>query len=86
MVPMFSPSWMRLRVAPQRENAYYENLRLDGHQSTFTLFCHCGLIRNAYVFGRTLESVSLSAATFNLHLSAVRRLADESAESGSPIP
>jgi site-specific recombinase XerD len=29
-----------------------------------------------------LESLSLSAATINLHLSAIRRLADESAESG----
>jgi hypothetical protein len=29
-----------------------------------------------------LESLSLSAATINLHLSAMRRLADESAESG----
>ena len=29
-----------------------------------------------------LESFSLSAATINLHLSAIRRLADESAESG----
>lgn len=30
----------------------------------------------------SLECLSLSAATINLHLSAVRRLADESAESG----
>src|ERR1035438_3804113 len=29
-----------------------------------------------------LERLSLSAATINLHLSAIRRLADESAESG----
>lgn len=29
-----------------------------------------------------LESLSLSAATINLHLSAIRRLADEAAESG----
>jgi N-glycosylase/DNA lyase len=29
-----------------------------------------------------LESLSLSAATINLHLSAIRRLADESTESG----
>src|SRR5947208_3816688 len=29
-----------------------------------------------------LESLSLSASTINLHLSAIRRLADESAESG----
>jgi site-specific recombinase XerC len=29
-----------------------------------------------------LESFALSAATINLHLSAIRRLADESAESG----
>jgi hypothetical protein len=29
-----------------------------------------------------LESLHLSAATINLHLSAIRRLADESAESG----
>src|SRR5208283_2948146 len=29
-----------------------------------------------------LEGLSLSAATINLHLSAIRRLADESAESG----
>jgi hypothetical protein len=29
-----------------------------------------------------LENLSLSAATINLHLSAIRRLADESAESG----
>src|SRR6202161_3833857 len=29
-----------------------------------------------------LERASLSAATINLHLSAIRRLADESAESG----
>jgi hypothetical protein len=28
------------------------------------------------------ESLSLSAATINLHLSAIRRLADEAAESG----
>src|ERR1035437_8292255 len=31
-----------------------------------------------------LERLSLSAATINLHLSAIRRLADESAESGGP--
>jgi hypothetical protein len=30
-----------------------------------------------------LESLSLSAATINLHLSAIRRLAGEAAESGS---
>ena len=29
-----------------------------------------------------LEGLSLSAATINLHLSAIRRLADEAAESG----
>jgi hypothetical protein len=29
-----------------------------------------------------LEGLSLSAATINLHLSTIRRLADESAESG----
>ena len=29
-----------------------------------------------------LENLSLSAATINLHLSAIRRLADEAAESG----
>jgi hypothetical protein len=33
-----------------------------------------------------LESLCLSAATINLHFSAIRRLADESAESGSPMP
>jgi site-specific recombinase XerD len=33
-----------------------------------------------------LERLSLSAATINLHLSAIRRLADESAESGWPSP
>jgi hypothetical protein len=30
-----------------------------------------------------LEGLTLSAATVNLHLSAIRRLADEAAESGS---
>jgi site-specific recombinase XerC len=33
-------------------------------------------------YGSFLERLSLSAATINLHLSAIRRLADESAESG----
>src|ERR1035437_5614026 len=33
-------------------------------------------------FRSFLERLSLSAATINLHLSAIRRLADESAESG----
>src|SRR3984957_14835004 len=33
-----------------------------------------------------LESLSLSAATINLHLSAIRRLADEAAESSMLSP
>ncbi|MGD0482183.1 MAG: hypothetical protein ABSA42_18570 [Terracidiphilus sp.] len=33
-------------------------------------------------YGSFLERLSLSAATIYLHLSAIRRLADESAESG----
>jgi Phage integrase, N-terminal SAM-like domain len=33
-----------------------------------------------------LEGLNLSAATVNLHLSAIRRLADEAAESGSLSP
>lgn len=37
---------------------------------------------NRSVVVRNLERLSLSAATINLHLSAIRRLADESAESG----
>jgi len=40
-------------------------------------------IRSVVVRYRSfLERLSLSAATINLHLSAIRRLADESAESG----
>jgi site-specific recombinase XerD len=34
------------------------------------------------MYHSTLERLSLSAATINLHLSAIRRLADEAAESG----
>jgi hypothetical protein len=34
----------------------------------------------------SLESLQLSAATINLHLSAIRRLADEAAENGSLSP
>jgi site-specific recombinase XerD len=42
-----------------------------------------GLNRSVVVRYRSfLESLSLSAATINLHLSAIRRLADEPAESG----
>jgi len=33
-----------------------------------------------------LESLSLSAATINLHLTAIRRLADEATESGCLSP
>jgi len=33
-----------------------------------------------------LEGLSLSAATINLHLSAIRRLADEAADNGCPSP
>jgi hypothetical protein len=42
-----------------------------------------GFNRSAVVPYRSfLEGLSLSAATINLHLSAIRRLADEAAESG----
>lgn len=42
-----------------------------------------GFNRSAVVRYRSfLESLALAAATINLHLSAIRRLADESAESG----
>ena len=42
-----------------------------------------GFNRSAVVRYRSfLEGLSLSAATINLHLSAIRRLADEAAESG----
>jgi len=42
-----------------------------------------GLNRSAVVRYRSfLEGLSLSAATINLYLSAIRRLADEAAESG----
>jgi hypothetical protein len=34
---MVSSSWTRLRAASQRENAYYEKLRLDVHPSTLTV-------------------------------------------------
>ena len=41
-------------------------------------FKRCAVVR----YRSFLESLALSAATINLHLSAIRRLADESAESG----
>jgi site-specific recombinase XerD len=42
-----------------------------------------GINRSVVVRYRSfLENLSLSAATINLHLSAIRRLADEAAESG----
>ena len=41
-------------------------------------FNRCAVVR----YRLFLESLALSAATINLHLSAIRRLADESAESG----
>jgi len=50
--------------------------------------CYCseprlGFNRSVVLRYRSfLESLSLSAATINLHLSAIRRLADEAAESG----
>src|SRR5271156_2015873 len=37
---MTSPSWARSCTVPQKENAYRDRPRLDGHQSTLTLKQH----------------------------------------------
>src|SRR5260370_4903826 len=68
-------SWRSYEYAIERFIAWY----CSEPRSTFN---RSGVVRLRYFLAR----LSLSAATINLHLSAIRRLADESAESGSLSP
>ena len=85
---------LRLPDLDQSKNSVLQSLGSAASKRTYgaaiedfiSWYCsepRLGFNRSVVVRYRSfLESLSLSAATINLHLSAIRRLADEAAESG----
>ena len=67
--------------SPESERSY--RFAIDDFIAWYCSEPRRGFNRSVVVRYRSFpESFSLSAATINLHLSAIRRLADEAAESG----
>jgi hypothetical protein len=88
LLPLLSPNYKQSKTAVLNTLASQPSRRSYGYAIDRFIAWYCSeprleFNRSVVVRYRSyLERLSLSAATINLHLSAIRRLAEESAESG----